>query len=186
MFTNEELVSLNILCRVYVEARSHDGKYYSRNSMTAIHAGLDRFLNKENTNYTMFTDRAFITDSILTVFKPANAALNAHLVELAREVKILSTKHKPAMIPRDIEIFYEKKQVVLEQQVQSPAIVSNVVAGWLHSKSSEQRKRSRQNHPVAFFSTAGSASTSSQVVFGWSISPQLYFQHKVLLQLNTR
>ena len=41
MFTNEELVSLNILCRVYVEARSHGGKYYSRNSMTAIHAGLD-------------------------------------------------------------------------------------------------------------------------------------------------
>ena len=66
MFTNEELVSLNVLCRVYVEARSHDGKYYSRNSMTAIHAGLDRFLNKENTNYTMFTDRVFITDSILT------------------------------------------------------------------------------------------------------------------------
>ena len=68
MFTNEELVNLhvNILCRVYVEARSHDGKYYSRNSMTTIHAGLDRFLNKENTNYTMFTDRVFITDSILT------------------------------------------------------------------------------------------------------------------------
>ena len=106
MFTNEELVnlSLNILCRVYVEARSHDGKYYSRNSMTAIRAGLDRFLYKENTNYTSYvywqnfhywldTDR---------VFKPANAALNAHLVELAREVKILSTKHKPAMIPRDV------------------------------------------------------------------------------------
>ena len=117
MFTNEELVSLNILCRVYVEARSHDGKCYSRNSMTAIHAGLDRFLNKENTNYTMFTDRVFITDSILTVFKAANAALNAHLVELAREVKILSTKHKPAMIPRDVEILYEKKHLVLEQQI---------------------------------------------------------------------
>ena len=100
MFTNEELVSLNILCRVYVEARSHDGKYYSRNSMTAIHAGLDRFLNKENTNYTMFTDRVFITDSILTVFKPVNATLNTHLVELAREVKILSTKHKPHDTPR--------------------------------------------------------------------------------------
>ena len=52
MFTNEELV--NILCRVYVEARSHDGKYYSRNSITAIRAGLDRFLNKENTNYTVY------------------------------------------------------------------------------------------------------------------------------------
>ena len=59
--SNEELV--NILCRVYVEVRSHDGKYYSRNSMTAILAGLNRFLNKENTNYTMFIDRVFITDS---------------------------------------------------------------------------------------------------------------------------
>ena len=42
------------------------------------------------------------------------------------------------------------------------------------------------NNPVAFFSTAGSVLTSSQVVFGLSVSPQLYFQHKVLLQLNTR
>ena len=119
------------------------------------------------------------------MFKPANAALNAHLVELAREAKILSTKHKPAMIPRDVEILYEKKQLVLEQQVQSSAIVSNFVVGFIQSQVSKESALSK-NHPVAVFSTAGSASTSSQVVFGWSISPQLYFQHKVLLQLNTR
>ena len=114
--------------------------------MTAIHAGLDRFLNKENTNYTMFTDRVFNTDSILTVFrvfKPANAALNAHLVELTREVKIFSTKHKPAMIPRDVEILYEKKQLVLEQQVQSSAIESNFVAGSIQSQVSKESALSK-------------------------------------------
>ena len=102
-----------------------------------------RFLNKENTYYTMFIDRVFITDSILTVFKPANAALNAHLVELARELKILSTKHKPAMIPRDVEILYEKKQLVLEQQVQSSAIVSNFVAGSIQSQVSKESALSK-------------------------------------------
>ena len=66
MFTNDRQELVNILCRIYVEARSHDDKYYSRNSMRAIRADQDRFLNEENTNYTMFTDRAFVTDSILT------------------------------------------------------------------------------------------------------------------------
>ena len=72
--------------------------------MKAIRAGLDRILNKENLNYTIIAD---------WVLKPANDALNAHFVELAREGKISSTKHKPAMIPRDVEILYEKKQLVL-------------------------------------------------------------------------
>ena len=132
----------------------------------------------------MFTDRGFITDSIL--FKPTNAALNAHLVELAREIKILSTKHKPAMILRYVEILYEKKQLVLEQHVQSSAIVSNFVAGSSQVSKESPLMEIQRNHSVALVSTAGSASTSSQVVFGWSISPHLYFQHKVLLQLNTR
>ena len=114
-----------------------------------------RFLNKENTNYTMFTDRVFITDSILTVFKPAaTAALNAHLVELAHEVKILSTNHKPAMIPRDVEILYEKKQLVLEQQAQSSAIVSNFVAGSIQSQVSKESALSKIIR-WRFFSTAG-------------------------------
>ena len=40
-----------------LEARSHDGKYYSCNSMRAIRAGLDiRNLNNENINFS--TDRA--------------------------------------------------------------------------------------------------------------------------------
>ena len=59
--------------------------------MKAIRAGLDRYLNKENVNFSIITDREF---------KPANDALNAHLVELAREGRISSTKHKPAMILR--------------------------------------------------------------------------------------
>ena len=91
----------------------------------------------------MFTDRVFITDSILTVFKPANAAQNAHLVELACEVKMLSTKHKLAMIPRDVEILYEKKQLVLEQQVESSAIVSNFVAGSIQSQVSKESALSK-------------------------------------------
>ena len=66
MFINDRQELVNILCRIYIETRSHDGKYYSRNSMRSIRAGQDRFLNEENTNYTMFTDRVFITDSILT------------------------------------------------------------------------------------------------------------------------
>ena len=102
-FTKEELV--NILRRFYVEAHSHDGKYYSRNSMRAIRAGLDRYLTKENINFSITTDREF---------KPANDALNAHLIELAHEGKISSTKHKPALIPQDVEIPYEKKQLGLE------------------------------------------------------------------------
>ena len=40
--------------------------------MTAIHAGLDRFLNKENTNYTMFTDRVFNTLEKVTSFPHKN------------------------------------------------------------------------------------------------------------------
>ena len=41
-----------------LEARSHDGKYYSCNSMRAIRAGLDiRNLNNENINFSTFTDR---------------------------------------------------------------------------------------------------------------------------------
>ena len=73
-FTKEELV--NILRRFYVESRSHNGKYYSRNSVRAIRAGLDRFLNKENANFSINTNREF---------KPANDVLTAHLNELAKE-----------------------------------------------------------------------------------------------------
>ena len=72
--------------------------------MRAIRAGLDRNLNKGNVNFSIITDREF---------KPANDALNAHLVELAPEGKISPPKHKPAMINQDVEILYEEKQLVL-------------------------------------------------------------------------
>ena len=72
--------------------------------MRAIRAGLDiRNLNNENINFS----------ELLTEFKPVNDAINAHLVEIAREHKISSTKQKLAMIPRDVEILYEEKQLVL-------------------------------------------------------------------------
>ena len=73
--------------------------------MRAIRAGLDRFLNKVNPNFSIITDREF---------KPANDALNAHLVELTRKGKISSTKHKLALIPQDVKIFNEKMQPGLE------------------------------------------------------------------------
>ena len=41
-----------------LEARSHDDKYYSCNSMRAIRAGLDiTNLNNENINFSTITDR---------------------------------------------------------------------------------------------------------------------------------
>ena len=73
--------------------------------MRAICADLDiRNLNNENINFSTITDR---------VQAGRNDAINAHLVEIAREHKISSTKQKPAMIPRDVEILYEEKQLVL-------------------------------------------------------------------------
>ena len=47
------------------------------------------------------------------------------------------------MIPRDVEILYEKKQLVLEQQVQSSAIVSNFVAGSIQSQVSKESALSK-------------------------------------------
>ena len=40
--------------------------------MRAIRAGLDRYLEKENINFSVTTDREF---------KPVNDALSAHMVE---------------------------------------------------------------------------------------------------------
>lgn len=81
-----------------------NGKYYSRNSMRTIWAGLDSYLSKENINCSIIT----------TEFKPANDTLYAHLVELACEGKTSSTKHKPVLIPQDVAILYERKQLGLE------------------------------------------------------------------------
>ena len=166
--------------RFYVQVRLHDDKYYSRNSMRAIRAGLDTYLNKENINFSVITDRAF---------KPANGALDAHLVELACEGKISSTKHKPAMTPQNVGILYEKKQLVLPlsskfnpQRLWTTSFLAPFNVKLL-KKALWWKSNIKQS--VALFSTAGSAWTSSLLVFGWSI-PQSYFQYNVLLQLNTR
>ena len=126
--------------------------------MTAIRAGLNRNLYKVNINFSTITDR-----------------VQAGKVEVAREDKISSTKHKPAMIPRDVEILYEEKQLVLPSsnkfnpQPGSSAMVSDFVAGSIQCQVSKESApiEIRQKQPVASYSTAGSASISSQVVFGW-------------------
>ena len=99
-------------------------------------------------------------------------AINAHLVEIAREDKISSTKQKPAMIPRDVEILYEEKQLVLlssNKFNESSAIVSDFVDGSIQCQVSKESAlmEIQQKQPVASYSTAGSASISLQVVFGW-------------------
>lgn len=99
-FTKEELEY--ILRRFYVKARSHNGKYYSRNS---TRVGMDRYLNNENINFSIITD---------IEFKVADDAMNAHLIEPDREGKIRSMKHKPALVPRDVELLHEKKLLGLE------------------------------------------------------------------------
>jgi len=66
--------------------------------MRAIRAGLYRYLKKENINF-----------SITGIINWQRVdSLNAHLVELAREGKISSTKHKPTLISQDVEILRTK------------------------------------------------------------------------------
>ena len=99
-----------------------------------------------------------------------------------------------------------RKRPTLKQQVQSSVIVSDFVAGSIHRQVSKESGLSeiQQNEPVASSLTAGSTSSSSQVPSasyvnhvehsvmpsGQSFSAgqfhQLYFQYKVLLQLNTK
>ena len=67
---NEFVNILQSLQNVYVEARSSNVKYYRRNSMIVICAGLERDLKKQNSNFSIITE-------------PANDALNARLYELA-------------------------------------------------------------------------------------------------------
>ena len=78
--------------------------------MRGIPAGLDiRNLNNENIIFSTITDRV----------QTGKNAINAHLVEIAREHKILSTKQKPAMIPQDVENSLPREAAcpTLEQQV---------------------------------------------------------------------
>lgn len=112
-FTKEELEY--ILRRFYVKARSHNGKYYSRNS---IRVGLDRYLNNENINFSIITD---------IEFKVADDAMNAHLIEPDREGKIRSMKHKPALVRRDVELLHEKKLLGLETPESRNSLVQHCV-----------------------------------------------------------
>ena len=66
--TNGELI--NILHRFYVKACSHDGNYYSRDSMKAVRAGPGRCLNKQNISFSIVADRDLMLAD----------TLNAHLI----------------------------------------------------------------------------------------------------------
>ena len=92
----------------------------------------------------MFTDRVFITDSILTECSQAGKCRSKCSPGRARSwSQNFVHEHKPAMIPRDVEILYENKRLVLEQQVQSSAIVSNFVAGSIQSQASKESALSK-------------------------------------------
>jgi len=82
------------LCGFNIETPSHDSKYYSCIAV-AILVGLDRYLNKENMNFGIITEREF---------KTANDVPIAHLVEHAQEGKNLFMKLKPALTPPDVKI----------------------------------------------------------------------------------
>lgn len=86
-FIKEEFV--NILCRFYVEVCFYNGKYYSCNLMRVIWVGLDRYLNKENINFSIIIDREF---------KFVNDVFNVYLVEFVCEGKILFMKYKLVLI----------------------------------------------------------------------------------------
>lgn len=86
-FIKEEFV--NILCRFYVEVCFYDGKYYSCNLMRVIWVGLDRYLNKENINFSIIIDREF---------KFVNDVFNVYLVEFVCEGNILFMKYKLVLI----------------------------------------------------------------------------------------
>ena len=75
--------------------------------MRAICAGLDiRNLNHEtDINFSTITDKVQAGKWCYQCLPGRD--------EIAREHKISSTKQKPAMIPRDVEILYEEKQLVL-------------------------------------------------------------------------
>ena len=123
----------------------------SCNSMRATRAGLDRNLNKENINFS--------------------AIINAHMVEIAREGKISSTKHKPDMIPREMSKFSTKRSSLSYSRAKSSILsdCGDFVAGFIQCQVNKESAlmEIQQKQPVASYSTAGSASISSQVVFGW-------------------
>ena len=89
------------------------------------------------------------------------------------------------MIPQDVEILYEKKQLVLEQQVQSSAIVSNFVAGSIQSQVSKESTLSKTIRWHFFRPQVQPRLLHRSFSAGQSVH-NCIFNIKVLFQLNTR
>ncbi len=80
------------------------GEHYSRNSMKAILAGLERYLTQapHRKAFSIIQDK---------VFAPANEALDSHLKRLAKTGVLSSTKHKPALEREDVEQLFAARQL---------------------------------------------------------------------------
>jgi len=99
-FAKEELV--NILRRLYLNACSHDGKYYSRNIIQWGQFELAWIGIQIKKTYT----------SILCFDRKVNLQMMLSMLTWSSSLagKISSTKQKPALIPGDVELLYENKQ----------------------------------------------------------------------------
>ena len=103
----ESLVLFGALRRFYLEPRNVEGKSYSRNTMKAIRAGLNRFLScsPQRKTFSIFRDKEF---------QSANEALDVTLKDHARKGLISSTKHKRPISQEDLEALYSNNQLGLE------------------------------------------------------------------------
>ena len=87
-----------------MEARTVSGQHYTRNSMKAIRADLERYL-------TQAPDRKAFSIIHGKVFVPSNGALDSHLKSLAKTGIVLSSKHKQALEHEDVEQLFTAKQL---------------------------------------------------------------------------
>ena len=87
-----------------MEARTVSGQHYSRNSMKAIRAGLERYLTQAPHRKAF----SIIHDKVLV---PSNKALGSNLKSLAKTGILSSTKHKQALESEDVEQLFTGKQL---------------------------------------------------------------------------
>ena len=87
-----------------MEARTVSRQHYSRNSIRAIRAGLERYLTRapHRKAFSITRDK---------VFAPSNETLDSHLKILAKTGVLSSTKHKQALEREDMEQLFTAKQL---------------------------------------------------------------------------
>ena len=90
-----------------MKARNVEGRPYSRNTIKAIRAGLNRFLScsPQRKTFSIIRDKEF---------QSANEALDATLKDHARKGLISSTKHKRPISQEDLEALYSNNQFGLK------------------------------------------------------------------------